>query len=69
MLPFIKIPILDAPPIPPKKLSGIEITNAQGQDTTKNDSALYIQSENVASFIISGGNIARITAIITTIGV
>ena len=60
---------MDAPPIPPKKLSGIEITNAQGHDTTKNDNALYIQSENVASLIISGGITAKSTAIITTIGV
>ena len=44
----MRIPLLDAPPIPPKKLSGIDITNAHGHDTTKNDNALYIQSENVA---------------------
>ena len=25
---LIKIPILEAPPIPPKKLNGIDITNA-----------------------------------------
>ena len=43
MLPFIKIPFLDAPPIPPKKLSGTETTRAQGQDTTKKDNALYPQ--------------------------
>ena len=43
MLPFIRIPFLEAPPIPPKKLSGTDITRAQGQDTCKKVSALYIQ--------------------------
>lgn len=69
MLPLISIPIFEAPPIPPKKLSGIEITSAQGQDTTRNDNALYIQSANASSFINSGGITASNTAIITTIGV
>ena len=40
--PFIRIPFLDAPPMPPKNASGTEITSAQGQDTTRNDNALYI---------------------------
>ena len=40
--PFISIPFFDAPPIPPKNASGTEITSAQGQDTTRNDNALYI---------------------------
>ena len=64
-----KIPFLDAPPIPPKKLKGIETTRAHGQETTKNVNALYIQSLNVAPSITRGGIIARKTAIITTIGV
>ena len=60
---------MDAPPIPPKKLNGMEITKAQGQDTTRNDKALYNQSEKVAFEIMRGGNIARTTAIMTTTGV
>ena len=39
MLPLTRMPRLDAPPIPPKKLRGIEMTSAQGQDTTKKISA------------------------------
>ena len=69
MLPLINIPLLDAPPIPPKKLKGIEITRAQGQETTRNDNALYIHSLKVAPSITRGGIIASKTAIITTIGV
>ena len=60
----------DAPPIPPKKLNGIDITNAHGHDTTKNDNALYSHTENVLkSFNIIGGINAKSTAIITTVGV
>ena len=55
--------------MPPKKLKGIEITNAHGQDTTKNDNALYSQSWKLAPSIIRGGTIASTTAISTTIGV
>ena len=33
-----------APPIPAKKLSGIDMTRAQGQDITRKVSALYVQS-------------------------
>ena len=66
---MIKTPILDAPPIPAKKLKGIEITSAHGQDTTKNDNALYNHSVKFASFIIISGTIAIITANITTTGV
>ena len=64
-----KTPFFEAPPIPPKKLKGIEITKAHGQDTTRNASALYIQSLKVAPSITRGGIIARKTAIITTTGV
>ena len=46
MLPFTKIPFLDAPPIPPKNPRGIDITNAHGHETTKNVSALYSQFVN-----------------------
>ena len=69
MLPLTKIPCLEAPPIPPKKLKGIEITRAHGHDTTKNDKALYIHIENVVFFMIRGGIIANSNAIITTVGV
>ena len=34
--PFIKIPFLEAAPIPAKKLSGTEITKAQRQKTKRN---------------------------------
>ena len=33
--PFMRIPLLDAPPIPEKKESGTEITRAQGQEITR----------------------------------
>ena len=55
MLPFIKTPILDAAPIPPKKDNGIDITKAQGHETTKKERALYNHSLKDVSFIISGG--------------
>ena len=55
--------------MPLKKLSGIEITNAQGQDITKNTNALYNQSENSASFINNVGIATIKTASSTTIGV
>ncbi len=35
------MPLADAPPIPPKKLNGMEITNAQGQLMTKKVSARF----------------------------
>ena len=40
-IPFVKVPVLstplvDAAPIPAKKLRGTDITRAQGHDTTKN---------------------------------
>ena len=69
MLPLTKTPLLEAPPIPPKKVNGIDITKAQGQETTKKDKALYSQSEKLASLIKRGGITAKRTAIITTIGV
>ena len=34
LLPLMRTPLLEAPPIPGKKLKGIDKTNAQGQDTT-----------------------------------
>ena len=68
MLPFIKIPFLDAPPIPPKKLSGTETTRAQGQDTTKKDNALYPQvARSLCNIAVGITNINN--AKIITIGV
>ena len=69
MLPFTKIPFLDAPPIPPKNPRGIDITNAHGHETTKNVSALYSQFVNSPNLRINGGTIANSIAYITTIGV
>ena len=41
----MSIPCLEAPPIPPKKPNGMEITRAHGHDKTKNTRPLYIHSE------------------------
>ena len=38
------MPHLDAPPIPPKKAMGTEITSAHGQEMTRNINALYTES-------------------------
>ena len=69
MLPLTNTPILEAPPIPPKKPKGIDITNAHGHDTTKNVNALCIHSIHSARLKIIGGIIANKTAVTTTIGV
>ena len=65
----MRIPFFDAIPIPLKKLRGIYITKAHGQDITKNINALYIQVEKVAPAINKGGNIPIKKAVNTTIGV
>ena len=68
----MRIPSLDAPPIPPKNESGTDTTSAQGQDTTRNTSALLIHLTHSAPFPISmniGGITARSRAPITTQGV
>ena len=65
----MRIPALEAAPIPLKKLKGTEITKAQGQDTTKNDKALNIQSLKLYSPLMIGGKIASNTAKLITIGV
>ena len=65
MLPLTNTPILEAPPIPPKKPKGIDITSAHGHDTTKNVNALYIHSIQSAPFKIIGGIIANKTAVTT----
>ncbi len=78
VLPFIRIPFLLAPPIPPKKLSGIDITSAQGQLITRKVSPLYMNGLNAAQpneelfkmkILTSGGNIARPSEPATTSGV
>ncbi len=66
--PLTKIPFLAAPPIPPKKLIGIEITKAQGQEIIRKDSALYSHSEN-APKPNNGGKTATANAVNTTAGV
>ena len=65
--PLIKIPFLAAAPIPPKYVSGTEITKAHGQETTKNVKALLIQV--IKSFVIIEGIIAIAIAKKTTTGV
>ena len=67
MEPLIRIPQEDAPPMPPKKLKGMEITNAQGQLITRKVSALVIHTDQAAglfhiSIFTRGGKIARATA-------
>ena len=54
--------------MPPKKPSGMEMTSAQGHDTTRNDSALCIQSAH-SPWNSSGGTTASSTASPQTIGV
>ena len=39
MLPLMRMPHLEAPPMPPKKLRGMEMTRAQGQEMTRKVSA------------------------------
>ena len=68
MDPLIRIPFLAAPPIPPKKVSGMEITSAHGQDTTRQVSASLIHWAH-AWPNSSGGMTASRTAAITTTGV
>ena len=58
-----RIPLADAPPMPPKKLRGILMTRAQGQLMTRKVRALVTQSPHIgASPIIirtTGGSTAR----------
>ena len=67
MLPLTKIPLADAPPMPPKKLRGILMTNAQGQLITKKVNALVIQSLHIGALPMmsrtTGGSTARATAL------
>ena len=66
---MINAPNLLAFPKPAYNPKGIEITKAQGQETTKNVKALYNQSVNTASLNINIGTIANKTANPTTVGV
>ena len=61
------MPCFDAQPIPPKKLSGTEITSAHGQEITRNISALRIHSSQLPS--TRDGITASRTARATTTGV
>ena len=61
----MRIPFFDALPMPAKKLSGMDITSAQGQEITRNVSARSIQ----LPVINNGGMNAIINANITTAGV
>jgi len=69
---LISTPFLDAKPIPLKNVSGIDKTNAQGQETTKNvkplNTHLY-HSTLLEGSINTGGIIAIIAANPTTTGV
>ena len=65
--PLMRMPLADAPPMPPKKLSGTEITSAQGQDTTRKISARETHSPQ--SPVISDGNTASSSADRHTAGV
>ena len=67
MPPLTRIPHLDAPPIPPKKVSGIEMTSAQGQLMTRKVSARMSQSSQLPSN--SGGTTASTSAPMQTAGV
>ena len=68
MLPFTRMPCLEAPPMPPKKLRGMEITKAQGQDTTRKFSALGTHTPQPPSSSKEGIT-ARARAAKTTAGV
>ena len=74
--PLTKIPDFAHLPIPPKYAKGTEITNAQGQEMTRNERALYIQSLYVGQSytpftaqMIVGTNAATSIAAMTTAGV
>ena len=66
--PLIRIPLRDAPPIPPKNDSGTETTRAQGQETIRNIRARFIHSLH-SPLKSRGGTSASRTAAATTQGV
>ena len=61
------MPYREEAPIPAKNERGMEITKAQGQETTKKLNARYTQTDH--SLVITLGRIARAKAIHTTMGV
>ena len=68
LLPLINIPLFEANPIPAKKVNGIDITNAQGQEITRKVSALLNQTRKLKS--LKNGTInAKTIAKATTEGV
>ena len=73
MEPFTRIPLDDAPPIPPKKLSGIEITRAHGQLITSVVSARITHVDQAAGLprirLTIGGSTASTSAPMQTAGV
>ena len=66
--PLARMPFREAPPIPPKKERGTEMTSAQGQETTRNISAWWTQGPK-GSRRMSGGRKASSAAPMTTAGV
>lgn len=66
--PFTRIPLRDAPPIPPKKDKGTEMTSAQGQEITKNSNARNTHFPKSKEPETSGGTTASTTAPMTTAG-
>ena len=68
LAPLIRMPSREAPPIPPKKVSGTEMTSAHGQEMTRKISARSIQTFHAPS-PASGGSSASSSAPKTTQGV
>ena len=62
MLPFTRMPMRLAPPMPPKKESGMLITSAHGQLMTRKVSARKIQLLHAAELPVSKRNTGGITA-------
>ena len=66
--PFTRMPRRLAPPMPPKKDNGTEMTSAQGQLTTRKVRPRRIQSAQ-APMPMSGGTTAMASAAKVTMGV
>ena len=62
------MPSREAPPMPPKKERGTEMTRAQGQETTRKLSARVMESVQEMA-VNRGGRNASATAASTTAGV
>jgi len=65
----MRIPLLDALPKPQKKVSGMDMTKAHGQEMTRKVSARYTQTLKDAFDISRGGKNANTSAAATTTGV